>query len=105
MKSVLRYGMIGSPAVVVNVPLPSPVPPKPPLRDRVEALHELERAAVLAERELAGLRAVDRVVVHGCSQIVTRSCDVRDALVDERRAGDEEHEPGARRTAARPVAT
>ena len=31
MKSVLRYGMIGSvPFENVNVPLPRPVPPKPP---------------------------------------------------------------------------
>ena len=30
MKSVFRYGIIGWPSVVVNVPLPSPVPPKPP---------------------------------------------------------------------------
>ncbi len=30
MKSVFRYGITGFPSVVVKVPLPSPVPPKPP---------------------------------------------------------------------------
>jgi hypothetical protein len=31
MKSVFSEGMIGFPAVVANVPRPSPVPPKLPL--------------------------------------------------------------------------
>ena len=30
MKSVFRNGISASPPVVVNVPLPGPVPPKPP---------------------------------------------------------------------------
>jgi len=30
MKSVLRYGISCVPSTVVNVPLPSPVPPYPP---------------------------------------------------------------------------
>ena len=30
MKSVRRYGMSCVPSTDVNVPLPSPVPPKPP---------------------------------------------------------------------------
>ena len=30
MKSLETYGISGRPSVVVNVPLPSPAPPKPP---------------------------------------------------------------------------
>ena len=81
------------PSTDVNVPWPSPVPPKPAVRDRVEALHELVRRAVLPELELAVQRAVHALVRPRLQPDRDAVLDVVDRVVEDGRAADEEREP------------
>ena len=73
MKSVFRYGTIGWPSAVVNVPRPSPVPPKPPFAIEYSDFTswKLSQSWRSASLPLSGQDT--GCVVHGWSQIVTRS--------------------------------
>ena len=73
-------------------PAPEPGAAEAAVADRVEALDELERAAVLAQRQLAGLSAVDRLARPRVQPDRHALVHVGDALVDERGAADEEDE-------------
>ena len=100
MKSVFTYGISWCPSGVVNVPLPRPAPPKPPLADRVQRLHELVALAVLAQREPAGRRAEHLRRRPRVEPDRDPLVDVRDLPVGRVAADGEEHEAGERRTRA-----
>ena len=74
--------------------LAEPGAAEPAVGDRVEALHELVRRAVLAELELAVERAVDRSVRPGLQPDRDAVLDVADRVVEHRRTAEEEPEPG-----------
>ena len=86
----------------MNVPLPSPAPPKPPFADRVERLDELVALAVLPEREPPGRRAVDLGRRPRVQPDRDPLVDVGDLLVRADAAGDEQPDARRRRTRAAP---
>ena len=89
------------PSGVVNVPLPSPAPPKPPFAIEYSDLHELVALAVLSQREPAGRRAEDLVDRPRMQPDHDALVDVADLLVGDVAAGDEEPEPDEHERQAR----
>ena len=78
----------------VNVPCAEPGSAEAAVRDRVQALDELVRRAVLAELELSVERAVDAAVRPRMQPDRHAVLDVLERVVERRRAADEEREPG-----------
>ena len=93
MKSVLTYGISWLPVGGRERALAEPGAAEAAVRDRVERLHELVALAVLPERQAAGQRAEDLVVVQGWSQIGDALVDVAISRYGGAAAGDEEAEP------------
>ena len=93
MKSVFTYGISGVPVGRRERALAEAGAAEAAVRDRVERLDDLVALAVLPQREPAGQRAEDLVVVHGLEPDRDPLVDVRDLAVGDAAAGDEEPEP------------